>query len=309
VPREKPFCLSMSFKAPHEQDEDPRAYLPSPSTLPLYTDTPIPTPKGAGRKDVRRFPLAIQRSESRRRWVTRFSTPELYQASMKGYYRLVSGIDGALGAIREALAARGLADNTIIIYSADHGVFNGEHGFAGKWYAHEESIRIPLIVFDPRLPANLRGTRRGATTLNIDLQPTILEMAGITPPASTHGRSLGGLIRGDGSRAREVFFIEHYLYYDAAHTKRHEWIPSSEGIRTQRWKYIRYVDDAAPYEELYDLANDRYETQNLAGQARFASQQRTLAGYWQKWRDSLHRPGGLWREPINGDDLRRDGLV
>ncbi len=66
-----------------------------------------------------------------------------------------------MGSIRAKLEQLGLADNTIIIYSADHGIFNGEHGFAGKWYGHEESIRIPLIIYDPRLPAESRGKRIG----------------------------------------------------------------------------------------------------------------------------------------------------
>ena len=82
--------------------------------------------------------------------------------------------------MRDTLQRLGLADNTVIVYSADHGIFNGEHGFAGKWYGHEESIRIPLIIHDPRLPAATRGKRCKAMSLNIDLHPTVLESANLS---------------------------------------------------------------------------------------------------------------------------------
>ena len=103
TPRDKPFCLSISFKAPHVQDEAPEQYLPSSDTMSLYDGVTIPLPKGAGPDDVKRFPLAIQHSENRRRWGVRFATPDIYQASVKGYYRLISGIDSAVGSIRATL--------------------------------------------------------------------------------------------------------------------------------------------------------------------------------------------------------------
>jgi len=305
VPSDKPFCLSMSFKSPHIQDDDPRQYLPSNDTLSLYEDITIPLFEGAEVGDIARFPLAIQRSENRRRWAITFSTPELYQASMKGYYRLISGMDRAIGSIRETLAKRGLADNTVIVFSADHGIFNGEHGLAGKWYGHEEAIRIPLIIHDPRMPANARGSRRQAMTLNIDLQPTLLELAGIAPPESTQGRSLVPSLRAEAPESRALWFFEHYINVQ---NERFPWIPSSEGIRTRRWKYIRYTDDAAPYEELYDLEADRHETRNLAGQAHYATQQQALIACWQKWRESFKTNEGSWIEPIKGEDLSRAGL-
>lgn len=301
APRDKPFCLSVSFKAPHVQDQDPKQYLPPSDTLSLYRDVTIP-PVRAGMDDINRFPLAMQRSENRRRWAVRFATPELYQASVKGYYRLISGIDAAVRSIRETLSRLGLADNTIVVYTADHGIFNGEHGFAGKWYFHEESIRIPLIIYDPRLPSNARGKRRQAMTLNIDLQPTVLQLANLQAPPSTQGRSLVSLLREDEPESRPLWFYEHHFTAKG-------WIPSSEGIRTQRWKYVHYTDTASPFEELYDLENDSSEMHNLAGNPRFAKYQRALSRYWQTWRESLRREPDKWREPINRQDLKKDGLL
>ena len=302
APKDKPFCLSMSFKAPHVQDQAPDQYLPSRNTLSLYTDTTIPPHGRAGTNDIDRFPLAIQHSESRHRWGVRFATPDIYQASMKGYYRLISGIDAAIGSIRETLSSQGLAENTIIVYSADHGIFNGEHGLAGKWYAHEESIRMPLIIFDPRLPKAARGQRREAMTLNIDLHPTVLEMAGVAAPVSAQGQSLVDLLLEDRPAFRSVFFLEHRFPYNG-------WIPSSEGIRTKRWKYIQYTDYAAPYQELYDLEQDPFETNNLAGQAKYARQQQALAAFRNTWRDSLRGHSSPWRQPVSETDLRQNGLT
>ena len=304
APKNKPFCLSVSFKAPHVQDEDPRQYLPSQDTEARYRNVHIPPHRGAPSSDIERFPLAFHHSESRRRWGVRFATPELYQASVKGYYRLITGIDDVLGSLREELQRLGMAGNTIIIYSADHGIFNGEHGFAGKWYGHEESLRIPLIVYDPRLPGSQRGKRIEAMTLNIDLQPTVLEFAGITASGATHGRSVLPHLRNPKSEGRGVWYFEHKFPYRG-------WIPSSEGIRTKRWKYMRYTDVAAPYEEIYDLEKNPIETVNLAGRPEYRSQHQVLARYCQTWKQSLAtwQPGAEWTDPISQADLERDGLT
>lgn len=302
VPNDRPFCLSISFKSPHVQDQSPKQYLPKPSTLSLYKGMTMPPISRAGTGDIERFPLAIQHSESRHRWGVRFATPAIYQESIKGYYRLVSGIDETVGSLRQTLAKLGLAENTIIIYSADHGIFNGEHGLAGKWYGQEESIRIPLIIYDPRLPSSLRGKRKQAMSLNIDLCPTVLDLAGFDTPESVEGRSLKKLLDADDPDFRPLFFVEHHFPYRG-------WIPSSEGIRTRRWKYLRYTDNAAPYKELYDLKTDRFETNNLIGKPAFSRQQNALANYWLTWQKSLHRNSGRWTEPVTRENLVRDGLV
>ncbi len=303
APREKPFCLSMSFKAPHVQDEDPRQYLPSRETLSLYRDETIPGPGGAAESDIGRFPMAFQHSENRRRWGVRFSTGALYQESMKGYYRLISGIDSAVGAIRSALARLKLDENTIVIYSADHGIFLGEHGFAGKWLMHEESIRMPLIIYDPREAGASRGGRRRAMTLNQDLTATVADFAGLGHPAFYQGRSLRPLLAKDEPGWRASWYYEHNFPYRG-------WIPSSEGVRTRRWKYVTYTDVAKPYEELYDLREDAHETQNLAGSGAHERVKRAMAAYHGKWKASLASWDGRseWADPVVEGDLVRDGL-
>jgi arylsulfatase A-like enzyme len=175
---DEPFCLSVSFKAPHVEDDDPRQFLYDPKDEALYRDVKIPLPKTADPKYISMLPLSVQRSEARKRWAVRFGTPGLYQESVKSYYRLVTGVDRAVGDMLKALEARGLRENTVIVYTGDNGFYLNEHGLAGKWFMHEESIRTPLIVNDPRT-TRMRGMRTRQMALNIDIAPTLLDMAGV----------------------------------------------------------------------------------------------------------------------------------
>lgn len=139
-------------------------------------------------------------------------------------------------------------------------------------------------------------------TLNIDLQPTLLDFAGVKPPEATHGKSLTALLERNRQDFRGLFFLEHH-FPDGA------WIPSSEGIRTQRWKYIRYTDNAGPYEELYDLMSDPHETQNLIGRAQYSRELTTLRNFQQAWRESVHTPNRAWRDPFTLKDLHRNQIT
>jgi arylsulfatase A-like enzyme len=295
APHDKSFCLSVSFKAPHEQDEDPRTYLPSVATRARYDNLNVPLPQGAPALDIERFPLPIQRSENRRRWSTRYTTAKLRQETMKGYYALISGIDDAVGALRQELNTQGLADNTVIVYSADHGVYHGEHGFAGKWYAHEEATRIPLIVYDPRLPTKRRGVRVADPTLNIDLHPTLLELAGVAVPEGTQGRSISPVMHGTRPQMQRAWYVEHNF-------PDHGFIPSSRAIRSLHWKYIQYTDNAAPFEEVYDLRNDPHEVSNLALETAHKARLEKLRSCCDTWNKSF-TAGDRWREPLHGGDL------
>jgi len=250
----QPFCLSVSFKAPHAQDADPRQFVYDRAHKNLYKDVTIPVPETADPCYFEALPKFLQTSESRRRWQKRFATPQMYQESVKGYYRLITGVDLVIGKIQQELKHLNFADNTVIIFSADNGFYLGEHGLADKWFPHEESIRVPLIVFDPRVGRNRRNVKLEQFALNVDIAPTILELASVEIPQQMQGRSLVSLLKGQKPKWRTDFFYEH-LY-------EHKTIPKSEALRTQRWKYARYIDYG--YEELYDLKNDPHETTNLA---------------------------------------------
>ncbi len=259
APRDKPFALSVSFKAPHVQDQDPRQFLYDPKLESLYADVTIPDPPLSDPAYFNALPEFIRTSENRVRWEKRFATPEMYQTSVKGYYRLISGIDNQVAAIRATLEAEGLAENTIVVYTSDHGFYLGDRGLAGKWLLHDESLAGPLIIHDPRIPVGERPATRDAMTLNIDLAPTLLDLAGLSVPEGMDGQSLVPALTPGKHTTRDECFFEHHFGHDRANP-----IPASEGIRTDNWKYIRYVLSQEGYEELYDLKNDPGETTNLA---------------------------------------------
>lgn len=252
--KDQPFCLSISFKAPHCQDGDPRQFIYDRAYKDLYKDTTIPVPEKADPHYFEALPEFLQTSEARRRWEIRFSTPEKFQESVKSYYRLIYGVDVVIGRIREQLKQLGFDDNTVLMLIGDNGFYLGEYGLAGKWFPHEESIRVPLVVYDPRAGKKLRGRILDQVALNVDIAPTILELAGIIPPEQMQGRSLVPLLKGEKPKWRTEFFYEHPF--------EHKTIAKTVGLRTPNYMYARYTD--YDYEELYDLKLDPDETINLA---------------------------------------------
>jgi arylsulfatase A-like enzyme len=274
----RPFCLSVSFNAPHARDGQPREFWPDARDESLYAAVTIPGVEKASVEWFDALPSFVRNSEGRRRWEKRFATAEMFQRTTKDYYRLISGIDREVGRIVALLEERGLSDNTVIVFTSDNGFFLGERGLADKWLMYEESIRVPLIVFDPRRPAPRTKRMVDALTLNIDFAPTLLELAGVRAPASMQGRSLVPLLKGTlPADWRTDFFYEHYTRKDI--------IPPSEGLRTERWKYIRWVEARPVVEELYDLRIDPGEERNLVADARYL---RTLADLRTRW-ETLRR--------------------
>ena len=254
---DQPFCLSISFNAPHCQDNDPRQYIWPESTDHLYHDATIPEPVNSDPAFFEALPEFLKKSENRERWYLRFDTPEKFQRNMKGLYRMISGVDVVIGRILEEIQSLGMDRNTIVIFMSDNGMFFGERGFTDCWLLNEESIRVPMIVFDPRADKRLQGITSDKMTLNIDIAPTILELAGLEAPQLMQGRSLTPLLSGGKPEWRTDFLCEHLF--------EHPKIPKSEGVRTERWKYFRYFEQQPVYEELYDLENDPHESRNLVG--------------------------------------------
>ena len=276
-PAGRPFCLSVSFKTGHTMDYDPRPWQPKPEYKDLYRDDVIPVPPTATREAYQALPSFLKDSEGRNRWKNRFSTPERYQETVKDYYRLITGMDDAIGRIRSRLRDMGQEENTIILYQGDNGFYMGEKGLAGKWYAHEVSMKTPSIIFDPRLPARLRGRRPPEMSLNLDITPTILDWAGIQVPENVQGLSLVPLIEGKTEFLREDCFYEHPFEYDGK-------IPQSEGVRSNQWKYIRWTSQDPVFEELYDLELDPDEMNNLAGKGSHQERLKIMRSRWAELR-------------------------
>ncbi|WP_435357997.1 family 78 glycoside hydrolase catalytic domain [Emticicia sp. SJ17W-69] len=258
APTDKPFCLSLSFSAPHAHDNAPDQYFFDEQTAHLLENTTIDPPLLGDDKYFNAQPEGVKVGFSRLRWTWRFDNPEKYQRMVKGYYRMIAGIDLEIAKIRTELQKKGLDKNTVIILMGDNGYFLGERQLADKWLMYDNSIRVPLIVYDPRVKTH-RDIDEMA--LNIDVAATIADLAGVKQPKSWHGKSFYPLVKGTAkSMQRDTILIEHLWEF--------EQIPPSEGVRTQNWKYFRYVNDKSA-EELYDLKTDPQEINNLAKNEKF----------------------------------------
>ncbi|MEB2781317.1 sulfatase [Algoriphagus sp. C2-6-M1] len=251
---DKPFMLSLSFSAPHAHDSAEDQYFWSEDVDRLYADVTFPKPLLSQQKYFDQQPDYVKEGENRTRWYWRFDTPEKYQKSMKGYYRMISEVDLEIGKIRKTLAEKGMDKNTVIIFMGDNGYFQGERQLAGKWLMYDNSLRVPMIIYDPRNP----GHREISDfALNIDVAPTVLEFATGKLPQEWQGLSLADYVIGKNpAQDRKEFVAEHLWKVNI--------IPASEGLRTKDWKYFRYQDDLA-HEELYNLKKDPLEKKNLAG--------------------------------------------
>jgi len=259
-PVDKPFCLTLAFFATHAEDGNPKQFLPQPESMALYRDMAIPVPKTATDEAFHKLPafIANEKNESRVRWHWRFDTPEKYQEMMKNYYRLASEVDATCGRVIEELKRQGVLDNTLVIFTGDNGYFHGEHGIADKWYPHQESIRVPLIVRDPRMTAKQHGRTNDDFTLNVDLAPTILAAVGIPAPSTMQGRDIAPLyLLANKPPWRTEFFYEHAMLQSK------DFIPASQALVRKDWKYFYWPDFGL--EQLFHVAADPFEETDLVG--------------------------------------------
>ncbi|WP_034042172.1 sulfatase-like hydrolase/transferase [Wocania ichthyoenteri] len=254
-----PFCLSLSFSAPHAHDAAKEQYFWQRESDSLLQKTHMPGPELAEDKYFEAQPEFVRNGFNRLRWEWRYQTEEKYQHSIKGYYRMISGIDREIFKIREELKKKGIDKNTVIILMGDNGYFMGERQLAGKWLLYDNSIRVPLIVFDPR-QKNQKDS--DIMALNIDVPATILDLAGLKKPKTWQGKSLMPIVSNKTKNFdRDTVLIEHIWEFDH--------IPPSEGLRTKEWKYFRYVNNKS-VEELYYLKDDPKEINNLAKKKKYS---------------------------------------
>jgi len=264
-PDDQPFCLNLWFNAAHAEDGDKRpgiGHFPWPKAVDgMYDDVDIPAPRLNDPAIYESQPDLLKQSINRERYFWRWDTPEKYPTNMRAYFRMISGIDGVVGRVVKTLEAQGLSDNTVIVYSADNGYYMGDRGFAGKWSHYEQSIRVPMIIFDPRQRGaasetdSPSGRVERRQVLNADLPSTFLEFAGLEIPERYEGRSLLPLVRNEQVNDwREDFLGEHLL---EAGTR----IPKWEGVRGERYMYARYFE--CEYEFLHDLEADPDQLTNF----------------------------------------------
>jgi arylsulfatase A-like enzyme len=253
-PKDKPFLLILCLPEPHGQAgpwgyRDPDFQLEPPPG-------PPPRPKTMSQEAQDRLPAAIRKSRNTSSFKAYKAGYEKYMTTVRDY---TARTDLAIGRIRQALLDLDLADNTVVIFASDNGSMWGAHGLSGKWNMYEESIRVPLMILDPRLPASTHG-HRSQMALNIDIAPTIVAMAGLPVPDEMQGVDLSPILRDPKAAGRRDWYYEH----DVGTASKGKPLPRCEGVRTEQWKYIRYKDTSPVQEELFDLKADPLEENNLA---------------------------------------------
>ena len=248
ISENKPFCLSISFKAPHNPPN------PDPRFNHIYADKIFTKPANYGRKHSQH--LSEQSKQGRQ--YDNFREAKTYNDSMRKYHQLIYGIDVALGMIRDDLNKLGIADNTVIIYTSDNGYTQGAHGYSGKVLPFEEASRAPLIIYDPRNKTSGKQLRCKSLTANIDFAPTILELAGVPIPESMDGKSLLPLVDDPSKEIREQLSLMNTFGEAATQvltvvTKEHKysyWWYEGEGMKAT--------------EDLFNTSKDPLELKNLA---------------------------------------------
>jgi len=285
----RPFCLTVGFNAPHADDPDPLQYAWQKEVDDLYGDVRVPKPPLSEPEFYNGLPAFLRDGTmNRHRWYWRFDFESKRQQMTKGYWRMISGVDLVIGRLRKKLEELGMAENTVIVLMGDNGMFLGERGYADKWLPYDPSIHVPLLMFDPRGRVTKPVGRPTAFALNIDIPPTLLDLAGIHAPSSMQGRSLVPLARGETPADwRADVWIEHLMMEPS--------IRKHEGVRTGRYRYSRYFEAEPVLEELYDLQTDPLETVNLVNSP---AQRDTLRSLRARTDELRSQYGGEFSEPL-----------
>ncbi|MEM9941601.1 MAG: sulfatase [Planctomycetota bacterium] len=268
---DQPWCLMVGHKAPHS------FYFPEKKYQNSFDQVDIQYPQSAFNLDDK--PAWFKKRLSTWHgiygplfdWRKEFpdESPEAvkdFAAMVRAYWGTLLSVDDSVGDIYEFLTNTGQLDNTLIIFTSDNGLLEGEHGMVDKRTGHEPSIRIPLVVRYPGLTQKARVIPQ--ITATIDFAPSILEICNAPPIPKVHGQSWKRLAEGDSSGWRTSFYYEYNYEHQFPYT------PNVRALRTDRWKYIRYPHgDGSPdrhLAELYDLAADPGENNNLINKPQYA---------------------------------------
>ncbi len=261
---EQPFLLYFAHKAVHPETvqradgslSDPTLsnFIPAERHKALYADAKVP-----------RRPNALAAPENKPALTRTIEGLEPLGPKtgssdevIKNRLRMLAAVDEGVGEIFRTLERTGQLERTLIVFTSDHGYWYGEHGLSvERRLAYEEGIRIPLFVRYPKLIPP--GTRRNQMVLTLDFAPTLAEIGGAKVPAGLHGASFVRLLAENGPALREAFLIEHFSENVFPRTRGLGY----QAVRTEHWKYIRYVDIPGGAEELYDLNRDMFELRNL----------------------------------------------
>ena len=331
-PDDQPFCLSLCFNLPHGAgtssmkllDSDPEIYRT------LYRDQTINLPDHyLAKAEITqpKLPPEIHFADERQTSYDYVNEASTLKERMIRSMQAVTGIDQLIGQLRQTLEEKGLADNTIIVFTSDHGLFFGEFGLGGKALCYEVNTHVPMIIYNPMVPEPVKGRISDQLVQTIDIAPTLLTYAGVAIPESYQGKPLNPLIEGGQRSIRDYIFTENLWSTQFGN-------PRCEAVQDKNWKYIRYYKndnlrastkietakmlglkpndllygvhdpDIAQYrayieapikgelpvhEELFDLSNDPAETTNLVHHQNHRKQ---LEQYRRIWSLAIKRARG-----------------
>lgn len=284
-PKDRPFFLWVSIHRPHQ------VWTPSQEFWDLYPETKLSLPPNADDSLGDRPPhVQAQLAQRRGAWQWVFEPRDWhhgFRRALRGYLGCVTQTDHAVGEVLDALDALQLTDDTLVVFGADHGGFAGDHGIIEKapGIGFEAVTRIPFIwSFPGVIPA---GRVAEDLVESIDFLPTACSLAGVAPPAMCDGQDISPLLNGEGRPVRTAAFTENVW------TKR---------MRTKRWSFVHYQremfpaaqDAGADIGELYDLANDPWETRNLYSDAAHAAVVEVMRRQLLEWMIGTHHPVTVW---------------
>lgn len=232
---DRPWFVSVSYTTPH----DPR--MPPEEALAPYRENPPPLPPNFAPQHPFHTGWMTGRDEALAPWPR---PAEMIRDQLAEYYGMITHMDTQVGRLLAALEENGHADDTIVIFTSDHGLAMGSHGLLGKQNLYEHSTRSPMIIQGPDIPHG----ESDALVYLFDLFPTVLGLCGVTVPEGAEGMDLGPLWRGEEVVTRDALFT---TYED-----------SQRAVRDERWKLIRYPK--IHRNQLFDLVEDPHEMNDLA---------------------------------------------
>lgn len=258
-----PFCLSISFKAPHHP------VTPDPKDDDVYRSAIFQKPGNYGRDNGAHLSLQSRTGRQYERFHS-WKYSDQYDAVMAKYYQQIYAVDAAVGMIRDALVANQVDQNTVVIFTSDNGFLCGSHGYGSKVLPYEEASKVPLIVYDPRHECSGKGLRCNALTGNVDFAPTLLKLAGLPVPTQVDGKDLMPLLDNPEAAIHESLPLINVWGLATAH---------SLAVVTKDWKYIYWPyenEKMKATEELFHTSADPLELKNLVAENRHQADLETM---------------------------------
>ncbi len=284
---DKPFFMYLAYLAPHDPRTMPEKFRK------MYDPDKITLPPNFQREIDTNYPLMVHRDEHLAAYPRDGKEIRRHIAE---YYAMITHLDSEIGRLIDTLDETGEKDNTIIVFCADNGLAVGQHGWMGKEDIYEHGVRIPLIISGPGIKGN---TKNDSFVYLYDVYPTLCDIAGIDIPSSVEGKSFRELLENEN---RAGFRDELYLIFDNF----------VRGIKDEQYKLIEYRNGDSPEDKwtfLYDLTQDKWETNNLAEDEnqkdRIIEMRQKMLRHRDSWNEQSH---GWGKDFWTRFDLQKDSF-